>query len=487
MPPGAISPQAPGAMSPYAADRAGAKGAPTIQISGMVMPKGAPPPRRPAFAEAYDLKQIIPKDMIHDAILNPPITWWGNGRFMSALEDQFIKYTYPAEGCSEVHMIWTDTPCWITCWNDSNTYIEALRSPKIECIVSQNPWMENDCLFGDIILPSSTKIEEEDITADGESGQFSTVMSGGKCIEQLGESKTTYEISCLVAGKLGLLEQYTDGKTVEQLLKENFENSGIKDFISYEEFKRKKYYAIPTKAGWKDTPPGLKNFHDEPENYPMKTPTGKIEFESQNLAKHFPGDTERPPVPHWVEKGESHDERANSRRAKRYPLLMMSNHPKWRVHAQCDEITWTRELPTGKVLGPDGYNYEPCWINPGDASARGIVNGDVVEVFNERGVVLGGAYVTERMMPGVVYMDHGARYDPIAPGKIDRGGAINTITPHNITSKHATGMVISSFLVEVGKANLDELRTRYPEAFEREYHPAAGLRFEAWVEKGDKR
>ena len=25
-------------------------------------------------------------------------------------------------------MIWTDTPCWITCWNDSNTYIQALRN-----------------------------------------------------------------------------------------------------------------------------------------------------------------------------------------------------------------------------------------------------------------------------------------------------------------------------------------------------------------------
>jgi hypothetical protein len=92
--------------------------------------------------------------------------------------------------------------------------------------------------------------------------------------------------------------------------------------------------------------------------------------------------------------------------------------------------------------------------------------------------------VTERIMPGVVYMDHGARFDPIEPGEIDRGGAINTITPHNLTSKNATGMVVSAFLVEVAGANLDELRKKYPEAFAREYDPAAGLRFTAWVEKG---
>ena len=81
-------------------------------------------------------------------------------------------------------------------------------------------------------------------------------------------------------------------------------------------------------------------------------------------------------------------------------------------------------------------------------------------------------------------MDHGARYDPIVPGELDRGGAINTITPHNRTSKNATGMVVSSFLVEVERADLEELRKQYPDAFKRQYHPDAGLRFEAWIEGG---
>jgi trimethylamine-N-oxide reductase (cytochrome c) len=90
-------------------------------------------------------------------------------------------------------------------------------------------------------------------------------------------------------------------------------------------------------------------------------------------------------------------------------------------------------------------------------------------------------------MPGVVYMDHGARYDPIVPGELDRGGAINTITPHNLTSKNATGMVVSSFLVEVESVNLDDLRKKYPEAFKRKYHADAGLCFSAWVEESGLR
>ncbi len=434
---------------------------------------GPPEPEKPPKP-----KQFIPKDLIHDALLKPPISWYGNSTFLSPIEDQFVRYTYPAEGCSEVHMIWTDTPCWITCWNDSNSYIQALRSPKIEFILAQHPWLENDCLFADIILPVSTKFEEQDIGSDIANGQFYTAIYERKCIEPVGESKSDYEIVCMIAEKFTLLEKYMGGNTIEEWLQFYFENSGIQDMITYEEFEEKGYFAVPTDPEWKKYPPGLREFYEDPENNPLKTPSGKIEFYAQTLAEHFPYDKERPPVPHWIEKGESHDERLSSERARKYPLLLMSNHGRWRVHAQCDDITWIREAPTCKVEGPDGYKYEPLWINPKDTVARSIRNGDVVKVYNERGAVLGGAYVTERMMPGVIYMDHGARYDPIVLGELDRGGAINTITPHNTTSRNATGMVVSSFLVEVERVNLEELRKKYPEAFNRPYHAAAGLRME---------
>jgi anaerobic selenocysteine-containing dehydrogenase len=423
-------------------------------------------------------KQFIPKNLIHDAILNPPISWYGTTTALADVNDQFVKYTYPAEGCSEVHMIWTDTPCWITCWNDSNAYIKALRSPKIEFILAQQPWLENDCIFADIILPVSTKFEQQDIAMDIMGGQYSLIMQERQCIEPIGEAKSDYEIVCMVAERFGLLEEYTGGKTVEELIKRGFEHSGVQDMVTYEELSEKDYFVIPTDPKWQEYPRGLRQFYDDPEKNTLTTPTGKLEFYSQRLAESFPDDEERPPVPHWIEKGESHDERVSSDRAKKYPLLVVSNHGRWRVHANHDDITWTREIPTCKVKGPDGYNYEPLWINPADAAKRGIESGDVVRVYNERGAVLGGAYVTERIMPGAIYIDHGARYDPIVPGELDRGGAINTITPHNKTSKNATGMVVGAFLAQVEKANMEELRQKYPEAFKRPYHPGAGLRME---------
>ena len=70
---------------------------------------------------------------------------------------------------------------------------------------------------------------------------------------------------------------------------------------------------------------------------------------------------------------------------------MMSNHGRWRMHAQCDDISWTREIRTCKVKARDGYMYEPLWMHPETAAARGIRDGDIVRAYNERGSVLGGA------------------------------------------------------------------------------------------------
>ncbi len=199
--------------------------------------------------------------------------------------------------------------------------------------------------------------------------------------------------------------------------------------MSWEELNEKGYYVIPVDPDWEKMPAGLLEFYEDPQAHPLTTPTGKLEFYSTGRAEHFPDDRERRPVPQWISKGESHQESLDSERAKQYPLLVVSNHPRWGVHAQHDDVTWLREIETCKVKGPDGYLYQPLWMHPTDAAARGIAHGDVVSVFNERGTVLAGAYVTERIMPGAVSMDHGAKYDPIVPGEIDRGGVINTIVP----------------------------------------------------------
>jgi len=436
-------------------------------------------------------KQQIPKTLIQEAILNPPINFWGNGAIDSPREDQFKKYTYPIpkeEGGTEIHMIWTDTPCRTTCWNDGNKTIEAMRSPKIECIVAQHPWLENDCLLADIILPSNTTMEVEDIMTNTRGNiPCAVVTYQEKACEPIGESKSDYETVVEVAKKLGLYDEVTGGKTPEEWVKTVYDTN-ISGFVSWEELREKGYFPFPPAEDWESDPPGLRKFYEDPVANPLKTPSGKLEFYSEMLAKHYPDDQERPPIPKWIEKGETHDERLSSSRARMFPLILMSNHGHWRVHAQADDISWTREMETCKIQGHDGYKYEPVWLNPVEAEARGIKHGEIVKVINERGIVLCGAYVTERLMSGIAYVDHGARCDWIIPGKLDRGGAINLISPIGLTSKRACGQATSGYLVDVQKISgqeWEEWRRDYPDAFAREYDQAAGLRFDAWVE-GDK-
>jgi len=437
-------------------------------------------------------KQLIPKTVLYQAIMDGHVESSGSTMFFAPLEDQFRKVVYPIpreEGGTEIRMIWMDNPCRTTCWNDGFKTVEALRSPKIETLVVQHLWLENDTILADIILPVNTKLEEEDImrlSAGGRSVHGAIIEN--QAIDPVGESLSDYECVGEVAKKLGLYEEYAGPLSIREKMKVGYDNMQLEGIISWEDFQDKEYWIAPTDPEWEKVPPGLRQFYEDPEKHPLETPSGKLEFYSQRLADLFPDDQVRGPLAKWVEKDEFHDERVSSSRANEYPLLLMTNHGRWRIHAQNDDIPWTREIMTCKVKGWDGYMYEPIWLNPKDAEARGIKDGDIVKMFNERGIVLGGALVWERIMEGAVSSDHGARADMICvggpDGNIDRGGANNLISPLNGISPNCKGMATSGFLVEVQKVTMAEMeawREKYPEAFAREYDPASGLRFEAWV------
>jgi anaerobic selenocysteine-containing dehydrogenase len=427
---------------------------------------------------------FIPKTYIPKAILEGECDWYGVESETAPREDQFVHYKYPADGCSKIHMVWTDSPSWITSWNCGNDYIRAMRHPDIEFMFAQHICLENECLLADIILPVNTKLEEEDIAVDIFSGQYNLLFPEHKCIDPLGESYSDYEIVCKLAERLGLLEKYTEGKSVPDWIKYGWETSRCADLVSWEELNKKGYYVVPTADNWQDVPAGFYEFYKDPEKHPLSTPTGKLEFEATGLRKHFPHDLERPPVPKWIAKGISHEETIGTERSKKYPLLVCSNHPRWGVHSEHKDMIWLREIETCKLKGPDGYQYHPAWLHPSEAEKRGIKHGDVISIYNDRGTVLAGAYITERIMPDVVYIDHGAKWDPIAVGEIDRGGAINTIVPRNTTSKNAVGHAVSGFLVQVEKTDIEALKRNYPEAFERPFHPCAGPDIEGWIEGG---
>ncbi len=447
--------------------------------------------------------QFIAKPLYSEAILghhtiDNPLTWYCKDH--CTREEQFVKYQYPIEGekGAVVHAIWMDSPCWCVCWQGGNRHTESLRDPSIEFIFGEHMTLEDDLLYCDIILPVVHKGECDDINADTQTGMFNSLILEKKCAEPMGESKTDYECCCEIAKKLekyggiykDLYNIYTGGETYEQIIKDNYDSlkDGAKALCSWEKLQEQEYFTLPANPDWEAKGfGGFRKFREDPEKNPLETMTGKIEFESQDLKEHFPDDQERPPVAHYLvgAEGWTHNESLEGSRASKYPLLLISNHPRWREHAQTYGAAWLREIPTCKVRGPDGYQYEPVWLHPKTAAARGIKTGDIVKMYNDRGIVLGGAYVTERIIPGAAYQDHGANMDEIVRGQIDRGGSNNMIAPKLGVSKNCTGgMATSGYLVEVEKLSLDEMeqwKKDYPEAFARKYDPDFGLCSDAWM------
>ena len=127
-------------------------------------------------------------------------------------------------------MIWADSPCWLGCWGDGKNNIEAIRNPKIEFVLTQHPWMENGCLYSDIILPINTKLEEEDIGTDIQNGQYCLIFPEHKCVEPIGESKSDFEAVGEVAKKLGVYDKFTEGKTDAEWIRAGFDGSGVQRY-----------------------------------------------------------------------------------------------------------------------------------------------------------------------------------------------------------------------------------------------------------------
>ncbi len=440
---------------------------------------------------------FIPKTLIPKAITEKKLEWHGHVIAGIATVDQFIPFEWEPEEGKGVRMIWSDAPCWSNCWQGGNVFQEAMRDPELDFILVQHPWFENDTKFADIILPTNTLFETEDFNVDVRSGQWNAIAYEGQAIDPIGDTRSDYEAVCSVAKALekfggnyeNLYERYTQGRDVMGWIEKGFRESGIEDgeHADFEQFKEDRFKLFPTREDWEDMPHGLIGFYEDPVGHPLSTPSGLIEYYSESLAQVFPDDTARGPVARWIEEPlDGHDDRLSSPRAKDYPFLLVTNHPRWRVHANHDDIPWFHEFTTGKVTGPDGYLYEPLYVNPIDAVKLGLEDGDIAALYNERGTVLGGVIISERIMPGCVSQDHGAREDEIETGVggLDRGGANNLICPSATTSKNCAGEVTNSYLVGVRKVDVIEMAKERPEEWGRAYDPDFGQIPDSWIVEG---
>ncbi len=419
--------------------------------------------------------QRIYRLLVPDAILNPPIHWMGESFCGKSLEQQFIPFTYPEPGSPEIRMFYRYGGSFIGTMTETNKWVRMYQSPKLEFVANQSVWMDPETRMADIVLPACTNLERNDIgewaNPSGYGYHTNTTVNHRvivyqkKCIEPLYESKSDYQIFVELAERLGIKEEYTEGNSEEDWIKIVFDNSDLPKYISFEDFKGKGYFVVPQQENYKPTP-ALRWFYegrdcDTPDRFNPKrgtekakelgTYSGKIEFVSRSLTEHFPDDEERPPMPRYIPSWEGH----TSKMAKKYPLQLISPHPRFSYHTQHDaHVPWLGEIPGHRIL-KDGYSWRTVRIHPLDADARGIKDGDIIKMYNDRGAVLGIAQVTERVRPGVIHSyESSGKYDPLEPGKagsIDRGGCVNQLTPSRMMSRNVPGMAPNSCLIEISK------------------------------------
>jgi biotin/methionine sulfoxide reductase len=130
------------------------------------------------------------------------------------------------------------------------------------------------------------------------------------------------------------------------------------------------------------------------------------------------------------------------------------------------------QLDTGRISAANKIaGREPIMLNPEDAAERGLKDGDIVRVFNDRGACLGGLRLDPGLMRGVAMMATGAWYDPMepgVPGSMCVHGNPNVLTADVGTSKLGQGPSAQSCLIEVEKwtAPLPPVRVHLPPVIE---------------------
>ncbi len=354
--------------------------------------------------------------------LHPGVLWWGSSHYAASN-----------------HLC---TAC-----DSTDDQIRATR--QMDFVVYMHSSMNSSARYADLILPSIDPAWEQTTIFTSLYGGLATISRGRRLIPPPGEVRSPEWVMTKIADKLGFGKEfnryYTDDEhwdlDWERYQRESYESATAKlDFPapSWEEFKEGKFIH-------------LDEHHDSPfvgftaeidEGKPFMTKSGKFEIFSELLADEsqrgelhqdnlargidwLPNDwRDLQPLPVYQPTVGGLEDALG----QKYPLMMLTPQSRYRSHSLFWTVPWLRG---------DVYRHA-VWLSVADAQKRGIVDGDTVRVFNDKGQIVLPAYVTSRTMPGVTLVRKGAWYS-------SEGG----ITPHvllgdgesSVVPAHATTLV----------------------------------------------
>jgi len=240
--------------------------------------------------------------------------------------------------------------------------------PRLELIVVADMFMSITARYADIVLPACSFFECSDVVTGAGAGTHDYMQLQQKVIEPLYESRSDFDIFASLAKRMGM-EGY-----MEESAEEAVELVLASDHPSMEGITLQK----------------LKQGPVLPSRYSMPaftTPSERLEFYSETLREYGQE------LPIYLEPLES----GRTPLAQKYPLSFSTAHTKYRIHSQFANVPWTRELDPEPALD----------MNPADAQPRGIQDGDLVRVYNDRGEVKLKARLHQGVRPGLVNIFQG--------------------------------------------------------------------------------
>jgi anaerobic selenocysteine-containing dehydrogenase len=267
--------------------------------------------------------------------------------------------------------------------------------------------------WSDVILPAATALEKEDI---GTPWLGNYLLYKPRVLPPRGLARDDYEILCDLAGRIGFGAEFSEGRSAAEWVRHFIDTSEIDD---PEGFTREGIY-----RGKATDRAGLSDFAADPERFPLKTPSGKVEISSEAFAR----DSGYSAIPIWRAAPED----------PAYPLLLVTPKSPHRTHSQWSNIARVREKAAHALE-----------MHRKDAQSRGIADGDEAFLLNGRGRSRVKVRLVVDMAPGVVCLHEGVWHEADGDG-VDLAGSANMFTSSEGTDAsracvmHAIGVEVSA-------------------------------------------
>ena len=374
----------------------------------------------PTFPQGRNpVTDFIPVAAVSDLLLSPGEDFDYDGRRLTYPD---IRLVYWAGGNPFHHH------------QDLARLRRALARP--DTIVVHEPYWTPMARHADIVVPSTTSLERNDLAC---TRNDPLLVAMHQAVPRHADARDDYDTFSALAHRLGFGERFTEGRTAQQWIEHLYEQ--WRTFVladpahveapAFEEFWERGHVRMRTEDGLSL----FSEFRDDPHRNPLTTPSGRIEIFSADIDGF--GYDDCPPHPAWLAPPE-----AAGLGSGAYPLCLIANNPKTRLHSQLDHGAYSA---ASKVQG-----REPIRLHPDDAAARSISDGDLVLVRSRTAQMLAGAVIDTRVSPNIAQLSTGAWFDYSSPDIADCvHGNPNVLTRDVGTSRLSQGSTGQLVRVEI--------------------------------------